>query len=342
MIERALLLLALTALSGVTSALSPPTAPAGGGRIVVANRADGTLSILDTRTDAVVDTIVMPSGPTPEPMYVWHTAGRVFVGDRAGHCVVAFRAADMQFLGAVPTAQGVFHMSADLAGRQLWVVGDTENALSVVDPRALTEITRIPLPADLVALGGKPHDVAVGEHFAYVSMVDVGSTVDVVVQYSKHTFAEVGRVRVGDDPHVALPRRGDSLYVASQGAGMVFALDARSLAYRGEIPVPGAHGTSSNFDGPIFYTTNLPGGGADGLVAIDTRTMRVLGAADTPFSTPHNIAATERARKIYVTHSGATADRVSIYETSARNPVPRYLGEVTVGLNPFGLAFVPE
>jgi hypothetical protein len=43
-----------------------------------------------------------------------------------------------------------------------------------------------------------------------------------------------------------------------------------------------------------------------------------------------------------VTHSGGTADQVSFYEVSAAGPVPELLGSTTVGLNPFGIAFVPR
>ena len=105
---------------------------------------------------------------------------------------------------------------------------------------------------------------------------------------------------------------------------------------------PGAHGAGMAGNGKVFYTTNLPGGGMGGLVSIDTKTNEVLGLpVDTPFPVPHNIALTTRGDKIYVTHSGATADKVSIYTASKKEPVPVLLGEITVELNPFGLTFVP-
>ena len=42
-----------------------------------------------------------------------------------------------------------------------------------------------------------------------------------------------------------------------------------------------------------------------------------------------------------MTHSGGTADKVTFYHLVGPDPTPRYAGEVTVGLNPFGLTFVP-
>ena len=105
------------------------------------------------------------------------------------------------------------------------------------------------------------------------------------------------------------------------------------------ISVPGAHGAGMSGNGKVFYTTNLPGGGTDGLFAIDTRRNRVIGSSDTPFAVPHNIALTPSAKKLYVTHSGGSSDKVSVYRISPRHPVPVFLRDITVELNPFGLTF---
>jgi len=44
-------------------------------------------------------------------------------------------------------------------------------------------------------------------------------------------------------------------------------------------------------------------------------------------------------RKLYLTHSGATASQVTIYKLNGSLPV--FHKTVSVGFNPFGLAFVP-
>ena len=51
------------------------------------------------------------------------------------------------------------------------------------------------------------------------------------------------------------------------------------------------------------------------------------------------LALTPNGRKLYVTHSGPN-DKVSVYRTRRGNPVPEYVGEVSVGQNPFGIAYV--
>ena len=120
-------------------------------------------------------------------------------------------------------------------------------------------------------------------------------------------------------------------------------LKKSDLSFDKALSVPGAHGAGMTRNGLFFYATNLPGGGTDALYTVSTLTNTVIGdPVDAPYLTPHNIALTGNGRKQYLTHSGSTSDKVTVYTIkSVFNPIPVYLGEVTVGANPFGLAFVP-
>ncbi len=321
----------------------------GQGKIVVANRGSGNMSVIDARSGTLIDTVDLPQGPgenVPEPMYVVYTRAddRVFVGDRANDRVVVFDADDFSLLATVTSGEGVFHMWADFLGRQLWVNNDVDNTSTVIDPRTLEILAIVPTPADLVAMGGRPHDVvldAKGRN-AFVSVIGVAGPDDYVVRYSTETFTETGRAAVGNDPHLSLNRRNNLLYVPSQGGNSVYVLNRSSMAVVDILAVPGAHGAGMAFNGRFFYTTNLPGGGTDALFTIDTRTNTVIGdAVDSPYPVPHNIALTPFPGKLYLTHSGGAADKVTFYDVSSSDPIPVYAGEVTVGLNPFGLSYVP-
>ena len=64
----------------------------------------------------------------------------------------------------------------------------------------------------------------------------------------------------------------------------------------------------------------------------------VRDTADTAVVTPHSLTV-DNQRRVWVAHSGAAADKVSIIDID-----PDGLGavdEVTAGTNPFGLAFIP-
>jgi YVTN family beta-propeller protein len=317
------------------------------GKVVIANRGSGTISVISTVTDEIVGTYDLPAGEnTPEPMYVVYTPAkdRVFVGDRANDRVVVFSARDFGVEATVATGAGVFHMWADPQNRQLWVNNDIDNTTTVIDPKTLEILATVPTPADLVAQGGKPHDVILDPNgrYAYVSVLGLTGEYDYVVQFSTRTFQEVGRAAVGKEPHLSLARQNRLLYVPVQGNDAVFVLDRITMELVTEIPVPGAHGVGMARNGNYLYTSNLPGGGADGLFTIDIRSNTVVGeATDTPYPVPHNIALTPNSHKLYLTHSGGAADKVTVYTMTGQDPIPVYAGELTVGLNPFGLAYVP-
>jgi YVTN family beta-propeller protein len=328
-------------------AAAQPTARASG-RVVVANRGSGSISVIDALTDELLGTYNLPMSADdalPEPMYVVYGAAknRVFVGDRANDRVVVYDARDLSVEALVPTGQGVFHMWADPQGQQLWVNNDVDNTSTVIDPNTLDVIATVPTPADLVAMGGKPHDVMLGPQgrYAYITVLGLPTAHDYVVQFSTETFMEVARAEVGKDPHLGLFRQNPFLYVASQNSNQVRVLDRETLAWIADIDVPGAHGAGMPRNGRHFYTTNLPGGGTGALYTIDTQTNAVVGApVNTPYSVPHNLVLTPNSQKLFVTHSGPNTT-VTIYTIAGNDPTPVYAGEVTVGSNPFGLTYVP-
>lgn len=316
------------------------------GEVVVANRASGSISIIDVQTNQLIDTVPLPEdGNMPEPMYVVFVKNdnRVFVGDRANDRVVVFDADDYSVITTIPTGDGVFHMWADDRGRLLWVNNDMDKTATVIDPASLDVIATVDMPADLVAAGYIPHDVIFDPkgRFAYVTMLGGSGPSDFLVQFNTETFEEVNRAETGQDPHVSLTQNNDLIYVPAQGSSIVSVFNRETLELVEEIMIPGAHGAFMSPNGQVFYTSNLPGGGTDGLFAIDTKTNSVIGSADTPFPVPHNIVVTKN-KTLFLTHSGGTSDKVTIYSVSVADPIPTLIGDVTVGLNPFGLAYVPK
>jgi len=314
-----------------------------GGNIVVANRNSGSISVINTKTDEVTGTYQLPGASTPEPMYVVFVkkGHRVFVGDRANNQVVVFRSSDFSVETTIPVGQGVFHMWADPQGRQLWVNNDIDKTTSVINLHSMQVIATVPTPPDLVSMNGVPHDVILSPDgkMAYITVVGVSGPSDYVVQYSTKTFMETGRAAVGKDAHVSLTERNKYLYVPCQNSDAVYILNRKNMNVVEILSVPGAHGINITTNGKALYTTNLPGGGTDGLFAINTKNNSVIGTSNTPYAVPHNIALTPNSKKLYLTHSGGTSDKVTVYKISNHNPVPEYVKEITVELNPFGLAY---
>jgi YVTN family beta-propeller protein len=317
----------------------------GAGVIVVANRGSGSISVIGAASRRVLGTFPLPADPHPaEPMYVVDGgSGRVLVGDRGNNRVVAFDRGSFQPVRVVPAGAGVFHMWASEGNQQLWVNNDVDNTATVIDLRTLNVIATVPMPADLVAQGGRPHDVVLDPHhgrFAYITMIGVNGP-DYVIKFSTQSFEEVDRAPVGEDPHLSLDDRHEQLFVPCQGSNLLLALDAGTLNPLAALSVPGAHGAGMLAHRNRFYTTNFPGDGIAALFTIDTRSLSGAGArVDTPLPMPHNVAFSGNGHKLFLTHSGPAADQVSAYDLDPSTGLPVLDTTVTVGINPFGIAFV--
>jgi DNA-binding beta-propeller fold protein YncE len=329
------------------------------GAVVVANRGSGSISVIDVESSEVhhVPLPMAPPDAFPEPMYVNYSAihDLVLVGDRANDRVVAFNASDYSVRTTIPAGDGIWHMSSDDNRNQLWVANEIDKSITVINLTSLAVETTFDTPGDLSDdFGGRPHDVFLDPvaPFGYVSMIGVDDQQNpsrhYVVAFSTTTFTETDRAIVGDGPHLSLsaaPPMQDLLFVAVQGADEVVVLDRATLdaAPGSPVAIPNAHGANLTALGDFFYTTNITGGGTDALFAIDTATFALAGAGtpdDTSFASPHNIGFSPDNDRLYVTHSGPAATKISIFDIS--NPIdPLLVGSVDAQLNPFGIATVP-
>jgi len=311
--------------------------------MLVANRASGSISQIDIGTNAVTN-FALPMAANPaDPMYIVYSPDNelVYVGDRGNNRLVVYNANDYATsIGEVPVGAGIFHMWGDANHNQLWVNNDIDKTVSVVDMQTASTITTFSTPSDLNALGGKPHDVFLNPNapVAYVTMLGVSGNTDWVVKYSTDTFMELDRVEVGDDPHVSYSPSLDQLFAPTQGGG-VAVIDASTFDVTTTINVPNSHGAWLSPDEATFYTTNIAAGGTAGLVSIDTATLTIHDSVDAPYSIPHNVITTPDQTRLYLTHSGGSNNKVSIYDVS--DPAsPVYLQSVTTGFNPYGIALI--
>ncbi len=342
----ALLLLTGCHDSRVLRVANPPS----GELIVVANRASASLSVFDTGSDLVVETVLLPPGAVAAtPGYVAYSPvhGRVYVGDDANRRILVLAAADFSHVADLPMIGDVFHIW--LSGDQLWAVDRADFSVAAFDLATNSLLAVAPIPADLRGLGGIPHDIVVDADHAFVTVLDVDSAPDVVVKYSRTTFAEVGRAPVGEDPHVFLDPVSRRLYVACQDTDNVFVLDRDTMAEIAVIPIFGGHGVWVPAHGQTLYVSNfpghvaggLPGPGSVGLFAVDLATDSAIGGLPTPVSAPHNITSSRDGRKLYVTHSNG-GSAVTVYGLPTPTSVPVLLGQIAVGTNPFGICqFLP-
>lgn len=319
-----------------------------GPSILIANRTGGTVSVIDVATDAVTQTITLPDVPFPaQASYVSVSAARnqIYVGDDANSRIRVYDATNLSLLNTFVMGRDVFHMwNNDV---QLWAVDRRAKVLSVFNLVAGTKIADVPIPADLSAAGGEPHDVVVDGTAAYVTISQVAAAPDVVVRFSTTTLLETGRAPVGEDPHVILHPTDNRLFVACQDTDNLFIIDKTTMAQTNLIPLLGGHGVWIPPAGDALYVTNFPshvtpgtpGPGANGLFTVNTALEMESGSIPTS-SAPHNVVTTPDGNKLYLTHSnGGTT--VTVFDTSAPDRLPRNPRAITAGANPFGIAFLP-
>jgi len=349
--------LALSLICGLMPAIAQAEPPTDTGKILVTNRTSGTLTVIDVATDMVVDTVslAVPGFRPPDPMYVSFIPKlkQVFVNDRTNNALTVLDANNFELLDSVPLGKGAFHMWADPNGKQLWAVNDIDKTMTVINPKTLDTLTTIPIPSDLAALGGKPHDVALDNagKAAFVTIVGTTDKKGYVLRYDTKTFKLTHRATVGGDPHVGLAWKKTQMYVACQDDDQVYVLSTKDLsAVHESIAVPNAHGTGWTHKDATFFTTNITDKGIDGLHAINSLNHAVIGktntgegSEETAEDVPHNIAITGNDSKLYISHSGHDEGEfsgvVTVYDI--RDPkAPKYLHTIHVGLNPFGIAYM--
>ncbi|MEJ2595679.1 MAG: YncE family protein [bacterium] len=296
--------------------------------VVVANRGDGSISFIDAISENVLETLSIDGS---EPMYVVYVAAtdRIYVGDRAQNQVHVIDPAAREVESSIDVGNGVFHMWAGGNGEQLWVNNDVDQTTSVIDLNSNSVIATI-------AVGAKPHDVFVTDDGsrAYITTLNEGDDPDQVFMYSTATFQKTGEQEVGKDPHLYHLFRKDKLYVPCQ-SGNVFVLDGTDLGVLDDDAYPGAHGIYGTHNQNNIFVTNLPGGQ---IYAIDAIKDEVIGTPAATNPIPHNLVINKKTSKLFVTHSGGTANTVSVFNIGPQKGLT-FSTTLMVGTNPFGLAY---
>ena len=313
-------------------------------RMVIANRGSSSLSIIDVATDSQTSIDIPKSNNAAEPMYVNYdeTSRHFYVGDRANNRVLILNANDYSFAGEISVGKGVFHQWLDTGKKQLWVNSDIDKTTSVIDLSNLKTLAVIPTPADISDAAGKPHDVFIDPvlPLAFVSYIGITGSEDVVVQFSTSTFKELARLKVGKDPHLFINAANPDIYIATQGGNAVYVASRSSLVLKTTLPVEGAHGIFMDKSGETVFVSDIIGSGNKAIWTIVATTNTVNNTTvDADFASPHNLALVND-KKLYVTHSGATANKVSVFDIPCLKCSPVLNKNITVGTNPFGLGFI--
>jgi len=300
--------------------------------VVTANRASGNITFINAEDNTVLKTLDILNS---EPMYAVYvaTTDRLYVGDRAQDRVYVIDPATQDLEATIIVGKGVFHMWADGQGKELWVNNDVDFTTSVINLADNTVTTTIDL-------GIKPHDVFVNNAgtMAYISVFNSDEMLpDSVYAFSTSDYSKVAAQAVTKDPHLFHISSSNNLYVPCQ-EGTVFVLDGSDLSERVTVSITNSHGLFGAPNQDYVYVADISNGE---LYSIKTSDNSIqdgpVTTPDTPDTSAHNLAVNEAGDKLFVTHSSGTSTLFSTYTLSNGNITPETT--VTVGTNPFGLAY---
>lgn len=236
-----LIAVGLAAFAGSTCALAQPYA-------YVPNYTGSSVTVLDTATNSVVDTIAV--GSAPAGIAVNAAGSRAYVVNRTSRTVSVIDTDTNSVVATIPVGTSPLGIALSPNGATAYVANVGSNSVTVIDTASNTV-------SGTIAVGQQPQDISVdpqGE-FGYVS--NLGS--DTVSVIDTATNAVVATVPVGDGPlGIDVDSSGTSVYVGNSLNGTVSVINAASNIVTDVIAVgAGPYAVEASPSGAYVYVGNF-------------------------------------------------------------------------------------
>ena len=275
--------------------------------------------------------------------------GELWVGDRKNSrlVILQLRRSNILLDTFIPTPAGLFHsmntQDSSVPFPLLWTTCDKDDVTVVHDLTTRRKLAEIPLPETVRRLGGFPHDVSSNKDYGFVTYIGNSDGAGYVASYDSTTFQLIKLIRTAEDPHIAI-RDTTQLAIAAQGGEVILVSipDLKELNRDDRQPSP--HGTIITNDTSYLYVTNIAEEGKNAVVSYNAMTLDRLRCptVDTSRAVPHNPKTNFRGTKLFITHSEASSDVVSVFDIEKNGcPDPRSERLVKTGFNPFGICLLP-
>lgn len=243
-----------------------------GARAYVANRGSNTVSVIDTATDTVIDTIATGAGPTDVAISPDGTRAYVAVFDDG--LVSVFDLASNTLVTDIPVGSGATMAAVTPDGTRVYVTRQTTDTVSVIDTASNTV-------TDTVTVGTGPTGVVItpdGTRAYVASYSGSVSAIDIA------TNTVIATILAGDVPILlAVSSDGARVYVTNAGSSSVSVIDTATNTTTDNIGVSAQpRFPALSPDGAHLY---VPNSGPDTVSVIDTATRTVvenIGAGEGP------------------------------------------------------------
>ena len=221
--------------------------------VYVANRADGTVSVIDASTRTVTATV--PVGSRPNGVAVDPGTHTVYVTNTGDNTVSVIDASTRTVTATVPVGKNPTGVAVDPGTHTVYVANRADDTVSVIDASTRTVTATVPV-------GSRPYGVAVdpGTHTVYVT--NTGDNTVSVIDASTRTVTAT--VPVGKNPTgVAVDPGTHTVYVTNTGDNTVSVIDASTRTVTATVPVgKGAFGVAVD---PGTHTVYVAVGDANGV-----------------------------------------------------------------------------
>ena len=305
-------------------------APAHAFTVYVTNEKGNTVTVIDSATWRVVDTIKV--GQRPRGITLSPDGGELYICVSDDDIVRVFDTATMTLKHTLPSGPDPELFVLHPSGNPLYIANEDDNIVTVVDVKTHTLVAEIPV-------GVEPEGMAVSPDGRIV--VNTSETTNMAHFIDTDSFEIVRNVLVDQRPRFAqYTAAGDKLYVSAEIGGTVSVIDPRdgTIAKKISFAVPGVVpealqpvGILATADGAVIFVALGP---ANRVAVIDGKTdtvidyllvgQRVWQLAFTP------------DQKYVITTNGNSND-VSIIDVAAR----KVIKSIAVGEQPWGVVVGP-
>jgi len=232
----------------------------------ITNQKGNSVSVIDTASGKVIDTLALPPGSEPAGVAVSADGATVCVANPGSKDVTIIDGPARKIVGKVPVGTGGVAVALSADGEYAFAADWFERNIAVVDIKTRSIVRRI-------AVGNIPAGLAASRdgHNLYVSNRDDNTLSEIDLK----TFAVTRTVAVGKHPFgIHLSEDGTRLYSANVESNDVSVVDLATFALAKTVPVGDRPYAVGEAQGKLFvtnqYDASVSGFDAAGLTPAGT------------------------------------------------------------------------
>jgi YVTN family beta-propeller protein/YD repeat-containing protein len=301
----------------------------------VTNEGDNSVSVIDTSSNIVVDTINV--GDSPVGIAISPDDAFIYVANQFDDSVSVVDTSINSVIATINVGFGPRHLAVSLDGTRVYVVSEFDNSVSVIDTSANTVVNTIPVGDTSRGIAINPDGTRV-----YVTSYNFGEGIVSVIDTSTNTV--INRISVGVGPEgITVSPDGNYVYVANSwdgncsGCNSVSVIDTLTNSVANNISVGnGPWSLSFNPDGTHLYVAHI---NDDIVSVINTAINSVINTLSVG-SSSSDIAVSPGGDRLYLVDD--LDDLVSIVDVSTGSVVDTVnVGDFPVEIVIWGFENVP-